>query len=78
MMQFDLSRSLTSPLAGLSQFLATERPLKMMKNTFYFIAKALFVLKIIKLRSLNFCPDFFGYARKAKLISKFMTSSTRN
>ena len=28
--------------SGLRQFLATEGPLKMMKNTFYFILKALF------------------------------------
>ena len=31
---------------GLRQFLATESPLKMMKNPFYFTLKALFVLKI--------------------------------
>ena len=30
------------------QFLATETPLKMMKNAFYFTSKALFVLKICK------------------------------
>ena len=33
-------------LLGLRQFLATESPLKMMKNGFYFTLKALFVLKI--------------------------------
>ena len=33
-------------LSGLRQFLATEKPLKMMKNAFYFTLKALFVLKI--------------------------------
>ena len=33
-------------LSGLRQFLATETPLKMMPNTFYFTTKALFVLKI--------------------------------
>ena len=33
-------------LSGLRQFLATESPLKTMKNAFYFILKALFVLKI--------------------------------
>ena len=32
-------------LPGLSQFLATESPLKMTKNTFYFTLEALFVLK---------------------------------
>ena len=46
----------------------------MMRNAFYFIFKALFVLKI-----LNFCSDFFGHVEKrfdkeAEVISKFMTS----
>ena len=38
-------------LSGLRKFLATESPLKMMKNVFYFISKALFVLKIFKFLS---------------------------
>ena len=38
-------------LSGLRQFLATENPLKMMKNAFYFALKALFVLKIFKFLS---------------------------
>ena len=38
-------------LSGLRDFLAIERPLKMMKNTFYFTLKALFVLKIFKFLS---------------------------
>ena len=36
-------------LSGLKQFLATESPLKMMKNAFYFTLRALFILKIFKL-----------------------------
>ena len=36
---------------GLRQFLAAENPLKMMKNTFYFTSKALFVLKMFKFLS---------------------------
>ena len=36
------------------QFLATENPLKMMKNGFYFTLKALFLLKIFKSFSLHF------------------------
>ena len=32
-------------LSGLIQFLATERPLKVMKNAFYFTSKAIFVLR---------------------------------
>ena len=38
-------------LSGLRQSLATESPLKMMKNAFYFTPKALFVLKIFKFLS---------------------------
>ena len=43
-----------------------------MKNAFYFILKALFVLKV---QFLHFCPDFFGrvgkrLAKKAKFNSK--------
>ena len=38
-------------LSGLIQFLATESPLKMMKNAFDFTVKALFVLKIFKFLS---------------------------
>ena len=61
-------------LSGLRQFLANESPLKMMKSDFYFIVKALFVLKI-----LSFCLDFLvkyknDLIRKTRLIRKFMTS----
>ena len=38
-------------LSGLRQSLATESPLKMIKNAFYFTLKALFVLKIFKFLS---------------------------
>ena len=38
-------------LLGLRQFIATERPLKLTKNAFYFASKALFVLKIFKFLS---------------------------
>ena len=40
-------------------FLATERPLKMTKNAFYFTSKALFVLKIFK-----FLSWLFGHVGK--------------
>ena len=52
-----------------------DSPSKMMKNAFYFILKALFVLKMF-----NFvCLDFFvmyknGLIGKISLISKFMAS----
>ena len=42
-------------------FLATESPLKMMKNAFYFTLKALFVFKIFKFLSWS-C--LFGYITK--------------
>ena len=38
-------------LSGLRQFLATESPLKMMKNAFYLTLKALFVFKMFKFLS---------------------------
>ena len=61
-------------LSGLRQLLPTERPLKMMKNAFYFTLKAIFVLNIFK-----FLPWLFGHVensliRRIELISKFMTS----
>ena len=46
-------------LSGLRQLLATESPLKMMKNAFYFTLKALFVLKIFK-----FLSSIFGHVEK--------------
>ena len=45
-------------LSGLRQLLATESPLKMMKNV-HFTTKALFVLKIFK-----FLSGLFGHVRK--------------
>ena len=38
-------------LSGLSQFLATESPLKMMTNAFYFALKTFFALEIFKFLS---------------------------
>ena len=66
------------PVLGLRQFLAAESLLKTMKNVFYFMLKALFALKILKL-----CPDFLfmqenGSIKKIRLISKFTTSQTKN
>ena len=52
-----------------------DKPSKMMKDTFYFILKALFVLKIFRR-----LPWLFGHAEKKGLIKKirltlkFMTS----
>ena len=38
-------------LSGLIQLLATEIPIKMMKNAFYFTLKTLFVFKVLKFLS---------------------------
>ena len=46
-------------VSGLRQFLETEIPLKMIKNAFYFLSKALFVLKIFK-----FLSWLFGHVWK--------------
>ena len=53
------------------QFLATENPLKIMKNAFYFTLKAIFVF--------NFCLDFLviyknGLIKKISFILKVMMS----
>ena len=63
-------------LSGLRQFFASESPLKMMKSAFYFILKALFILKIFKFLSWLFSHVQYkkGLIRKMRLISKFMTS----
>ena len=45
------SPCLKGALSGLRQFLATENPLKIMKNALYFSLKALSVLNIFKLLS---------------------------
>ena len=46
-------------LSGLRQFLATESPLKMMKNDFHCMLKVLFVLEL-----LTFLSSHFGYVEK--------------
>ena len=48
---FHLKSDIKGALSGQKQFLANESPLKMIKNPFYFISKAHFVLKIFKLLS---------------------------
>ena len=45
---FRKNRNIKGALSGVRQFLATENPLKMIKNVFYFTLKTLFVLKIFK------------------------------
>ena len=45
------NKNFTGALSGLGQYLATESPLKVMKNASYFTLKATFALKIFKLLS---------------------------
>ena len=45
---FRTNRNIKGALSGLRQFMATESPLKVMKNAFYFTSKALFVQKIFQ------------------------------
>ena len=66
--------ALTGALSGLRQFLATERPFKMMKNTFYFTLKGLFIPKIFKFLSWLVGHVEKNGFREIRLISKFMTS----
>ena len=58
-LHFKLKKILKAALSCLRQFLVTESTLKMMKNAFYFISKALFVLKIFK-----FLSWLFGHVPK--------------
>ena len=43
--------SIKGAFSGLTQFFATESPLKMMKNAFYFTLKSLFVLQLFNFLS---------------------------
>ena len=54
-----LSFPLKDPLSGLGQFLTIEYSLKMIKNAFYFILKAIFILEIFTSFSW-----IFGYGKK--------------
>ena len=56
---FRRNRKIKDELSGLSQFLATKGPLKMMKNAFYFAQTSLFALKIFK-----FLPCLFRHLSK--------------
>ena len=50
---------LKGALSGVTQFSATESPLKVMNNAFYFTLKSLFILKIF-----IFLPRLFGHAEE--------------
>ena len=61
-------------VSGLRQFLAIESQLKMMKNAFYFISKAFFVLKISKFLSLLLGHVAKQLDWKVRSISNFVTT----
>ena len=61
---------------SLTKCLPTDSPFRKMKNACYFTLKVIFVVKY-----LNICPNVLGHAgkrlqKKARLIPKFMRSST--
>ena len=58
---FYINDAIKGTLLGLGQFLATESPLKMKKNAFYFTSKAFFVLKILKVLT-----SLFAYVEKQR------------
>ena len=62
---------LKGTLSGLRQFFAAKSPLEMMKNTFYFTSKALFVLKIFKSFSWPFGQVAKQLDKKDKINFKF-------
>ena len=59
---FRCFQDIKGALSGLRQFLATESPLKLMKNPFHFTFKYHFALKIFKL-----LPWFFDHVKKRGL-----------
>ena len=61
------------PIPCLRQFLTNENPLKMVKNAFYFMLKALFVLWII-----TFLSWLFGYAEKRLDMKTTVNFKTRD
>ena len=60
-------------LSGRSQFLASESPLKMIKNAFYFTLKALFVLKIFRFLSNFLVIPKNGLIRKIYYVTTWET-----
>ena len=71
---FLLLKYIKVALSSLRILLAAESPLKMMKNGFYFMLKALFVLKIFKFLSWLFGDVAKLLDKKDKVNFSFMTS----
>ena len=65
------------PLLSLREFLTIESPLKMMKSTFYFIIKVIFLLDIFTILSSDFgCLENWLHKRIMANF-KFITSQTQ-
>ena len=73
---FDISFFSKGSLSNLREFLARKGPLEIMKNTFYFTLKALFVLKIFHFLSWLIGHVENGLIRKIRVISKFVMSQS--
>ena len=71
-----MDKTIKGPLSGLRQLLSNDSPLKLMKNVFYFMLIAIFVLEIFTFLSWLFGYVKIGMMKKLRLISKFMTSQT--
>ena len=71
---FLLLKYIKVALSSLRILLAAESPLKMMKNAFYFVSKALFALKIFKFLSWIFSHVAKLLDKKDKVNFSFMTS----
>ena len=63
--------TLKGALSGLRQFLATDSPLKMMKNAFYFTSRSLSILKIFKFLSWLFVHEAKWLDKKGKVNFSF-------
>ena len=64
-------RSFKDARSGQRNILATEIPLKMLKNAFYFTSKAIFVFKIFKFLSWRFRHVVERLDKKDKVNFKF-------
>ena len=76
MVSFLLLKYIKVALSSLRQFLAAESPFKMMKSAFYFMLKALFVLKIFKFLSWLFDHVAKLLDKKDKVNFKFYDVTT--
>ena len=58
-LEYALELNVTGPLLGLRQFLTIERPVKMIKDAFYFMLRVFFIYELF-----SFLSWLFGYVEK--------------